>query len=103
MYYYLSQGGTGVPCPPLASFTTHIVLALPLFYSLVTRACLGLECLGGDLVVCLFVLEGGKDGEKWDLVIWGPYQKSFSPAPSSHWCRCTLIRCAGTQDPPRQR
>ena len=25
------------------------------------------------------------------------------PAPSSHWGRCTLVRCAGDQDPRMQR
>ena len=48
--------------------------------------------------------EGGGMGEKGvGMVIWGPHLKRFSPAPSSHWGRCTLIRCAGTRDPRKQR
>ena len=31
-----------------------------------------------------------------------PHLKRFRPAPSSHWGRCTLIRCAGTRDPRKQ-
>ena len=34
---------------------------------------------------------------------WGPHLKSFSPAPSSHWGRCTLIRCAGKRDPRKKK
>ena len=30
------------------------------------------------------------------------YLNRFSPAPLYHCVRCTLIRCAGTQDPPMQ-
>ena len=43
----------------------------------------------------------------WWLVVVGgcmrAYLKRFIPAPSSHWGRCTLIRCSGTQDPRIQR
>ena len=42
----------------------------------------GLVCLGGP---------------------WRAYLKRLSPTPSSHWGCCTLIRCAGTQDPHMQR
>ena len=31
------------------------------------------------------------------------YLKRLSPAPSSHWGRCTLIQCTGTRDPCMQR
>ena len=37
----------------------------------------------------------------WDP--WRAYLKRLSPAPSSHWGRCTLIRCASTRDPCMQR
>ena len=33
---------------------------------------------------------------------WCAYLNRFSPAPSFHCGRCTLIRCAGTQDPHMQ-
>ena len=43
----------------------------------------------------------------WRLVVVGgcmhAYLNRFSPAPSSHWGRCTLIRCSGTRDPRMQR
>ena len=34
---------------------------------------------------------------------WRAYLNRFSPAPSSHWGCCTLIRCAVTLDPRMQR
>ena len=34
---------------------------------------------------------------------WRAYLNRFRPAPSSHCGCCTLIRCAGTQDPRMQR
>ena len=35
------------------------------------------------------------EGYLWEP--WRAYLKRFRPAPSSHWGRCTLIRCAGTR------
>ena len=54
---------------------------------------------------CVLGYWGGLRGVV-DLVGFGPcraYLKRFSPAPSSHLGRCTLIRCAGTLDPCMQR
>ena len=34
---------------------------------------------------------------------WGPHLKCFSPTSSSHLGCCTLIQCASTQDPRKQR
>ena len=57
-----------------------------------------------SLIVAVGMGGGGGVGEKGvGMVIWGTYLKSFSPSPSSHWGRYTLIRCAGTRDPRRQR
>ena len=39
----------------------------------------------------------------WLCEPWHTYLNRFSPAPSSHYGRCTLIWCAGTQDPRMQR
>ena len=58
------------------------------------------------------VVGGGGRVYAWDWGVgrvgcycdpWRAYLERFIPAPSSHCGRCTLIRCAGTQDPCLQR
>ena len=61
----------------------------------------GIGMSGGDFVFVNLCWRG-EDGDNWGLFIWGPYQKRFSPTPSSQWGSCTLIWCAGTRDPRRQ-
>ena len=92
----LTHGGTGVPCPPFTSFSTRVLSA-------------GTVCFG--MIGFIFPVHcgvwyrgwnggGGGGGEKGVVtVIWVPHLKMFRPAPSTHWGCCTLIRCAGTQDP----
>ena len=45
---------------------------------------------------------GELGGLGWLCEPWRAYLNRFSPAPSSHCGRCTLIRCAGTRDPCMQ-
>ena len=102
--YGLAQGSTGVPCPPFVSSSTRFLSAEPgCIYVFSGIVGFSLHC-----VVWSVRLEWGGGEEEGrekevSMVIWGPYLKRFSPAPSSHWGRCTLIRCAGTQDPRRQQ
>ena len=47
---------------PLSLISLPPTVGPSLVSYLVTRACLVLDCLGDDLVVCLFVLEGKRMG-----------------------------------------
>ena len=54
---------------------------------------------------CWTGLFGGNEVSKEVGFLWYPwhaYLKRLSPAPSSHWGLCTLIRCAGTRNPRMQ-
>ena len=42
-------------------------------------------------------------GVGWLWEPWRAYLKRFSPAPSSHCGRCTMIRCAGNRNPSMQQ
>ena len=75
------------PVPPYLSSRSHrcAVSSLCLWWLVVVGGCMhGIGELGGV---------------GWFCEPWSAFLNRFSPAPSSHCGRCTLIRCAGTQDP----
>ena len=86
MCIFLKEGHV-YPVPPSLSPHRPCVVVSPL--CLWWLAVVG-GCMRGNEV------SGGVD---WLCEPWRAYLKSFSPAPSLHWGRCTLIRCAGTRDP----
>ena len=98
MCCYIFQGGTGVPFPPLLLCCLAHSIFPSLFALSGSEFISGMRCRGG---VFLFVRVcwRGRVGGNWVLVSWVPYRKRLIPTPSYHWGRCTLIRCAGTQDP----
>ena len=85
------KGGQVYPIPPSLYSQRPCFVVSPLFlwWLVVVGGCMrGIEVSGGV---------------GW---LWGPwraYLKRSIPAPSSHWGRCTLIRCAGTRDPHMQQ
>ena len=79
------------PVPPSLSsrLPCFVVSPLCLWWLVVVGGCMrGIEVPGGVGWLC----EPRR-----------AYLKRFSPAPSSHWGRYTLIRCACTRDPRMQR
>ena len=85
------------------------LLPQPAFRPLVMLSIVSLASDFPRFNVCFFLLSGvGMGGVGWRvrgvcIDSWVPHLKSFIPAPSSHWGRCTLIRCAGTRDPRKQQ
>ena len=85
------KGGQVYPVPPSLSSRRpcFVVSLICLWWLVVVGRCLrGIEVSGGV---------------GWLCEPWRAYLKRFSPAPFSHWGRCTLIRCVGTQDLCMQR
>ena len=85
------KGGQVYPVPPSLTSWRPCFVVSPL-------------CLW-RLVVVVGCMQGIEvsEGVGWLCEPWRAYLKRFSPAPSYHWGPCTLIRCAGTQDPRMQR
>ena len=80
---------------------------VPWFYFLVWG---WLQIFNGSMCVLVVIRgwNGGGGGVGWRgrrvcIDSLGPHLKRFSPAPSSHWGCCTLIRCAHTWDPRKQQ
>ena len=90
MFLFL-KGGQVYPVPPFLypRRPCFVVSPICLWWLLVVGGCMrGIEVLGGV---------------DWLWEPWHAYLKRFSPAPSSHWGRCILIRCSGTRDPHMQQ
>ena len=87
-----SQGGGRCTLSPLLCLQDTLVFfvfSLCLWWLVVVGGCMrGIEVSGGVGCLC---------------ETWSAYLNSFSPVPSSHWGCCTLIWCAGTQDPCMQQ
>ena len=92
----LIKEGQVYPVPP-SLLSSPTCCRLILFYFSWYRACLCVRYLRFE------VGEGEGEERGVGVVIWGPYLKRFSPALSSRWGCCMLIRCAGTHDPRRQQ
>ena len=54
-------------------------------------------------MVCWFMWNEVSGGLVWLGGGLACLTKEVEPTPSSHWGRCTLIRCAGTRDPCMQQ
>ena len=98
----LNQVGTGVPCSPFTSSASRVPSTDPDFFCLFGVTFSPVQC---SCWLVSRVVMGGVGWRGWGVCIdsWCPHLKRFSPAPSSHWGCCTLIRCAGTRDPRKQR
>ena len=84
------KGGQVYPVPPSMASRRPFFCRLP---------ALPLVVGGGGNMQVSEVL----GGVGWLCDPWRDYLNRFSPATSSHWGRCTLIRCASTRDPRMQR
>ena len=89
---YLAYRGIHVPLSQVVQvYPVHTFLSPRLPCVIISRLCFWWVavvdgCIWGNGVSRVL-------GCLWDP--WRAYLKMFSPAPSSHWGRCTLIRCAG--------